>query len=233
MKIKGVIFDLDGTLTEFTLDYKALRAKIRHYLATQGFPESLFQPDESIFEMLKKVEIYLKNQRKEKDIAKVKMKVFSLTDEFELEAARKTNLLPGVIETLNNLRKMNLKIGLCTINGRKATEYILNTFQIKHFFDVIVTRDDVASIKPETDHLQETLKQLKLKPSQCLMVGDSYVDMRMAKALGVMAIGVATGTFSIEKLIEAGAVCLASSVADIPTLIEELNKKEERVYSSR
>jgi len=227
MIIKAVIFDLDGTLTHFTLDYKALRVETRQYLVEKGLPESLFSLDESIFEMLKKAEFYLKNNGKEGNVSTIKMKVFSLADEFELDAAHKTSLLPGVIEVLNVLKKMKLKIGLCTIDGRKATEYILNSFQINNFFDAVITRDDVSQIKPETLHLQTTLKQLKVKPEECLVVGDSHIDMKMARELNVRAVGVTTGLSSLEKLVQAGATCLASSLTDIPILVEELAKKEK------
>lgn len=226
MTIKSVVFDLDGTLIHFTLDYKGLRVEIRQYLVKQGFPESLFSLDESIFEMLKKAEIYLRNNGKDGEIAKVKKQVLATADEFELEAARKTSLLPGVVETLNALKKMKLKLGLCTVDGRKATGYILNLFQIRQFFDAVVTRDDVSHVKPDAEHLKVALKQLKTKPKDCLLVGDSHIDMKMAHELDVKAVGVTTGLSTAEKLIRSGATCLTSSLTDVPVLIEELKRKD-------
>ena len=64
MAIEAVIFDLDGTLAHFNLDYKALRSEVRTYLMSIGVPTSLLDVNESIFEMLKKAEIFVKNSTK-------------------------------------------------------------------------------------------------------------------------------------------------------------------------
>ena len=52
--IEAVIFDLDGTLAHFNLDYKALRSEVRTYLMSIHVPVSVLDANESIFEMLKK-----------------------------------------------------------------------------------------------------------------------------------------------------------------------------------
>ncbi|MCL6578361.1 MAG: hypothetical protein K6T73_03130, partial [Candidatus Bathyarchaeota archaeon] len=59
--IKAVVFDLDGTITSFNIDYRAVRAEVRSYLIKKGLPASVLSVNESIFEMLKKTEIFLKN----------------------------------------------------------------------------------------------------------------------------------------------------------------------------
>lgn len=62
--IKAVVFDLDGTLVNFNLDYKSLRAEARDFLIRQGVPASVLSINESIFTMLKKTEIFMKNNCK-------------------------------------------------------------------------------------------------------------------------------------------------------------------------
>ena len=62
MPIKAVIFDLDGTLTGFNLDYKTLRAEVRGYLISRGIPTSLLKVNESIFECCKKQRYILKTE---------------------------------------------------------------------------------------------------------------------------------------------------------------------------
>ena len=64
MPVEAVIFDLDGTIANFNLDYKTLRSEARSYLIRMGIPTSLVGVNESIFEMLKKAEIFLKNNGK-------------------------------------------------------------------------------------------------------------------------------------------------------------------------
>ncbi len=55
MPVEAVIFDLDGTLAHFNLDFKALRGEVRGYLIRVGVPTSVVNVNESIFEMLIKL----------------------------------------------------------------------------------------------------------------------------------------------------------------------------------
>ena len=64
LPLEAVIFDLDGTLAHFNLDYKTLRSEVRTYLMSAHIPASLLDVNENIFEMLKKAEIFVKNNSK-------------------------------------------------------------------------------------------------------------------------------------------------------------------------
>ena len=220
-----MIFDLDGTIIHFNLNYKAVRAEVIQFLTKQGFPQSIFSMNESVFEMLKKMEIYMKNKGKRKqEIMKTKKAVFSLVSSHELEAARSTRLIPGVLETLKALRKKGLKMALFTLNGKKSVSYILKCFRLESFFDTVITRESVSAIKPDSAHLEAVLGKLNVKPEEGIVVGDSVWDMMCAHELNVIAIGVVTGISSLQELIRAGATYIASSFTDLPTLIQQLNK---------
>jgi beta-phosphoglucomutase-like phosphatase (HAD superfamily) len=152
MPIEAVIFDLDGTLVSFNLDYKVLRAEVRNYLVKRGVPASVLSTRESIFEMLKKAEIYFKNTSKSDEVfVEIQHEALAIAEKFEIEAALSTSLMPGTNETLKALKRMNVKTGLCTINSQKATNYILQRFQIAGFFDAIVTRELVRYVKPNPE----------------------------------------------------------------------------------
>ena len=61
LAVRAVVFDLDGTLVDFNLDYRKVRAEVLELLSRQGLPRSVFSLRESIFKTLKKAEIYMKN----------------------------------------------------------------------------------------------------------------------------------------------------------------------------
>lgn len=228
MTIKAVIFDLDGTLASFNIDYKAVRADVRSFLIRRGLPASILSINESIFEMLKKAEIFMKNNGKsEKAMEEIRTKALATAEKYELEAAKGTSLLSGVLETLKALKKMDLKLGLCTINGEKSTNYILKRFGIEKFFDAVTPRDSVKYVKPSTEHLEATLKALGVNPEEATVVGDSRIDMKCARELKAIAVGLPTGVSSPKELISSGANYFITSITDLPTLIEYINKTSE------
>jgi len=229
MTVKAVIFDLDGTLASFNIDYRAVRADVRSFLIRAGLPASVLSINESIFEMLKKAEIFMKNNDKTKSaIEEIRKKALAMAEKYELEAAKTTSLLPGVLDILKALKKMNLKIGLCTINSEKSTSYILKRFGIAEFFDAVTPRDNVRYVKPNTEHLEATLKALEINPEETMVVGDGAGDMKCARELKATAVGLPTGVSSPKELISSGANYFITSITDLPTLIEYINKTPER-----
>jgi len=228
MAIKAVVFDLDGTIASFNVDYRAVRGDVRSFLVKKGLPASILSINESIFEMLKKTEIFMKNNGKsEKMFMDIRAKASEIAEKYELEAAKTTSLLSGVLETIKALKKMDLKIGLCTINSERSTNYILKRFGIAEFFDAITPRNSVKYVKPNTEHLEATLKTLGVNPEEAMVVGDSAIDMRCAKELKAIAVGLPTGVSSPKELISSGANYFITSITDLPTLIEYVNKTAE------
>jgi HAD superfamily hydrolase (TIGR01549 family) len=151
----------------------------------------------------------------------------AVAEKYELEAAKTTSLLPGVSETLKALKKMNMKLGLCTINSGKSVSYILKRFAIAEYFDAVTPRDDVKYVKPSTEHLETTLESLGAKAEEAIVVGDSQIDMRCARELKAIAVGLPTGVSSPKDLIDSGANYFVTSITDLPSLIEYLNKMPE------
>jgi HAD superfamily hydrolase (TIGR01549 family) len=230
MTTKAIIFDLDGTIAAFNLDYMTLRSEVRSFLIRTGVPASVLFVNESIFDMLNKTEIFLRNSGKStRTIEKVRNEALAIAERHELEAAKTTSLLPSVVETLKILKEMGLKIGLCTVNSEKSASYILKRFGIADFFDAVIPRNKVKHVKPSGEHLEAVLKALKVGPKEALLVGDATRDMQCAKELKVMAVGLPTGISSQKELMNAGANYLITSIADLPSLIETARMVTKKV----
>ena len=227
--IKAVIFDLDGTIASFNLDYRAVRGEVRGYLLRVGVPASLLSANESIFEMLKKTEIFVKNSGKSAEaMEEIRKEALGIAEKYELEAARNTSLLPGANETLKALKRMGLKIGLFTLSGDKSARYILQRFKLGEFFGVTVPRNKVSFVKPNPEHLEMALKVLGAVPEETVVVGDSNVDMESAMELKAIAVGLPTGTSTTEQLTVHGANYIITSITDLPVLIDKINKTQTK-----
>ncbi|MGD0203572.1 MAG: HAD family phosphatase [Candidatus Bathyarchaeia archaeon] len=223
--VEAVIFDLDGTLAHFNLDYKTLRAEVRSYLMRIGVPASVLNVNESIFEMLKKAEIFVKNSGKPAEaFEEVRSQALTIAEKYEMEAASTTSLLPGANETLKELKRMNLKIGLCTTSSEKAANYILKRFKIEEYFQIVVARNRVKYVKPHTEQFEVALKALDASLQTAVIVGDSVVDMQSAKELKAIAVGLPTGMSTMEQLMNTGANFIITSLSDLPILIKKINE---------
>jgi len=227
MDVKAVVFDLDGTIVSFNLDYKGLRGEVRACLLRIGVPASVLSVKDSVFEMLKKTEIFVRNSGKSAEaMQEIRNEVLAIAEKYELEAARDTSLLPGASETLAVLKRMGLKIGLFTLSGDKAANYILQRFKLGEFFGVTVPRNKVDYVKPNPEHLEMALKVLGVAPEETVVVGDGNVDMQCAKELKAIAVGLPMGVSTIEQLMKHGANYIITSITDLPALIEKINKTQ-------
>jgi len=227
MDVKAVIFDLDGTIVSFNLDYKALRGEVRACLLRVGVPASVLSVKDSIFEMLKKTEIFVRNSGKSAEaMDEIRNEALAIAEKYELEAARDTSLLPGASETLTALKRMGLKLGLFTLNSDKAANYILQRFKLGDFFGVTVPRNKVNFVKPNPEHLEMALKVLGVAAGETVVVGDGSVDMQSARELKAIAVGLPTGASTVEQLMRNGANYVITSITDLPVLIEKINKAQ-------
>jgi HAD superfamily hydrolase (TIGR01549 family) len=225
VQVQSVIFDLDGTLAHFNLDFKTLRGEVRSYLIRMGVPTSVVNVNENIFEMLKKTEIFLKNSGKPAEaFDEVRTQALAIAEKFEMEAASTTSLHMGANETLKELKRMKIKMGLCTTSSEKAANYIIQHFKIQEYFQVVVTRNEVKNVKPSTEPFELALKTLNTQPKETVIVGDSIVDMQSTGELKAIAVGFPTRVSTIEQLKHNGANYIITSLADLPVLIKEINK---------
>lgn len=112
----------------------------------------------------------------------------------------------GTIELLDHLRASQMPIGLATSSHRETTERHLRNSELRPYFDVVVTRNDVARGKPHPDLFLKAAGELGVVPSRCLVLEDSYNGVRAAVAAGCLPIMVPD---LLEATNEMRAICLA------------------------
>ena len=174
---------------------------------------------------MQKAEVFFKNNGKSAQaFEEIRAQSLAIAEKYEREAAATTSLLPGAIETLKELKKMNLKLGLCTTSSESAVNYILRRFKIDDYFEVIVPRNKVTRVKPDTEPFELALKTLDVRPNAAVIVGDSVVDMQSAKELKATAVGFPTGFSKVDQLSSNGANYIITSLTDLPVLIKKINK---------
>ena len=154
--IKAIVWDLDGTLIHFKIDYiKARRTAIK-ILKNYGVPKNLLTVNISILENVKSArEFFAKEGVTQEKINKIIEEVDNEIIKIEYEAAQNATMIDGIDKVLEFAKNKNLKQAIFTFNTRRNAEISLKKVNLLHYFDLIVGRDNVTNLKPHPDHLNE------------------------------------------------------------------------------
>lgn len=136
----------------------------------------------------------------------------------EIDLSDSVKLFSGTIELLTSL-KGSVKLALASMNNQLVINHLLAKLGVLHFFDVVVTAEEVSSFKPHPEIFLKCASRLVLCPEECLVVEDSVFGVEAAKAAGMSCLGILTGVYSAEELASAGADMIVSSLADTAKIV--------------
>jgi HAD superfamily hydrolase (TIGR01509 family) len=122
---------------------------------------------------------------------------------------------PQVREFLLRVQQANIRIALATSAKQTEIEDYKRIANIADLIDKQTSADDTSNAKPHPDIFTATLHRLKLHPKKCLALGDTPYDAEAAGLAGLRTIGVTTGGWSREDLLDAGCIAAYKDVADL------------------
>jgi len=123
-------------------------------------------------------------------------------------------LVPHVVETVQALSQ-RYPLSIISARHEEATLGFLRQFNLLPFFKAIATAHTCKYTKPFPDPVIWSARQMGVAPDACLMIGDTTVDMRAAKAAGAQAIGVLCGFGREDELRKAGADLILQNTAEL------------------
>lgn len=185
-EIEAFLFDFDGTLVHQVIDFALMHQRVREVASMYGVDASIHAGLPTL-ETVARVEATLGSVDRERSgrfVVQAKEAIIAI----EVEAARRAEVLPGVVELMTGLLDGGVKVGIVTRNCRQAVETILARSPIPH--QVLLTRDDVSRVKPDPEHLCAALRILGAAPARTVMVGDHPMDVQAGRAAGAWAIGI-------------------------------------------
>jgi phosphoglycolate phosphatase len=113
-------------------------------------------------------------------------------------------LIPGVDEMLKQLHG-RYPMSVVTARDEKGTMAFLERFDLVKYFDVIVTGLSAKHTKPYPDPVLLAAEKMNVPPENCLMIGDTTVDIRAGKSAGAQTVGVLCGFGEEPELRKMGA----------------------------
>ncbi|WP_313342608.1 HAD family hydrolase [Sedimentibacter sp.] len=248
--IKGILFDKDGTLIDFSLWIDAAANTIKKLM------KEYCLEDDNIFNELKK-SIGIKENgaepfgalanRSHEDVAAELHFVLSKYRNIELEPFQKhvVELIRGEvlrdevkIKPLTDIRALyeylnskGIKMGLATADSYQSAMHMIDKLNLHDCFDFIGSNDGVMKLKPHKDECERFCSMYGLNPEEVAIVGDSYYDMMFAKNSGAIGVGVLSGVSCKINLKDIGDVIIPSANSLFDD--EVLYSLDEESYETR
>ena len=123
--------------------------------------------------------------------------------------------LAGARALIEDLKAAGHFVVLASSAKPEELEHYLTLLDARALVDAWTDSGDVETTKPAPDLVVAALEKADAKPKDAVMIGDSTWDCLAAKAAKVRSIGVLTGGFSREELLEAGASKVFDTVEDL------------------
>ena len=98
------------------------------------------------------------------------------------------DLFPGMGEAVKTLKKAGFQTALVTSRLKETAMEGVERFGLTSWFDCITTVDKLTRHKPDPEAIEVTLAELKAKPEEAVMIGDSRYDILCAKNAGCKSI---------------------------------------------
>lgn len=222
--IKGVIFDLDGTLIE---SFGAVTQAFNEVLQSFGLEPiskdtlaSFFDRSERLQNILLEIapHVFENKETIRKGMEEIRKTYFRIERE-------RVCLLPGAKEILSSLKMKGLKVGVVTarmtVGERKWLE--LRRLDIARFIDAMVTGGETRR-KPAPDGIVKCLEKLGLSTEESIFVGDTQTDIIAGRRANIRVVAVSTGTADRKKLAAEKPTVIIDNLSQLIPTIQDLEK---------
>lgn len=218
-----ILFDLDGTLTD---PKEGITKSVQYALKEAGIDEpDLDKLEPFIGPPLKDsfIQFYgLSEEQAEQAIKKYR-------ERFEHTGIFENVIYAGIPEMLRKLKARGKRLAVSSSKPGVFVEKILEHFEIKQYFEVIVGSELDGTRAKKEEVVEEALRQLmggvEVTPEKVAIVGDRKFDIEGGHANNISTIGVTYGYGGMEELKEAKADYIVDSVEGLQSLL--LGGKEE------
>ena len=212
--IKGVIFDLDGTLLDTLED---LTDAVNHVMSAFSLETKSIDQVRSFVGngVVRLIELCVPGGDEHEQFSEV---LTAFIAYYEAHCNHKTRPYDGVLALIDKLHREGVKLGIVSNKFDLAVK-ALNRQYFHDWIDFALGVTDALHRKPAPDMVYACIEQMQLKPEEVVYIGDSEVDLMTAQNAGVDCISVLWGFRSLEMLLEYGATQLVSTVDELESLL--------------
>ncbi len=191
-QIRGMIFDLDGTLIE---SYEAIYLGLKECF--KSFRKVIF-PFSDLKKYLKAdLEATLSQFFTPEEILK---SIPVMRKKYEEVYLDKTHFLDGAQEVLKALYTTGINLGIASNKFGRFSRGALKHLGVSDYFKSVIGAGDVLRNKPFPDMIHTALKEMNLIPEETVFVGDTLTDIDTGKQAGIDVYAIPTGFYSKKEL---------------------------------
>lgn len=177
---KAFLFDLDGTLVDSMWMWGAIDVE---YLGRFGLecPPDLQKAIEGM--SFSETAAYFKKRFSlDASLEEIKADWVSMSiEKYRSQVPPK----PGTEAFLSWAAEQNIKMAVCTSNGREMVDAVLSSLNLARYFDCIITGCEVAAGKPSPDIYLEAARRMKVSPEECAVFEDVPAGILAGKRAGM------------------------------------------------
>ena len=139
-----------------------------------------------------------------------------------LRLSHEVRPLPGAVELLRALDELQLPWAIGTSGRLVTAEPNVRSLGLDPAEIALVTRDQVQYAKPDPDLFVEAARRVGSSTAGSYVIGDSIWDMLAAARCGALGIGLLSGGYGREELMDAGALRVYDDPADMLSNLDEV-----------
>ncbi len=185
-QVEALLFDLDGTLVETNIDFPRMKREVLNLAQMAGLDNNELERLD-ILSIIDHGDNLLRKSGLAQQAKRFRAQAFAKLEEIEMRHAAEAREIPGAKELIRSLKARGIRVGIVTRNCREASELALKIVGIEP--DVLVSRDDCPSHKPNPDPIFLALASLGAKPSTSAIVGDHLMDIQSGRSAGLKTVG--------------------------------------------
>lgn len=210
--IKGVVFDLDGTLANSIED---IADSMNIVLTEKKFPTHDYDTYKTF--VGKGIKSLVENALpdSERDEATLNACFNQMMSVYDDNCVVKTCLYPGIAELLTELQKKDIKIAIFSNKANELTQKVVKVLLADWPLEMVIGAGGDIPKKPDPKGALLISEKMGITPDELIYVGDSGVDMQTAENSGMYAAGVLWGFRDMEELLENGAKILVENPMDL------------------
>ncbi|MEN4042694.1 MAG: HAD family hydrolase [Anaerolineaceae bacterium] len=224
-RVRGLCFDVDGNLSDtddtWVDQFEKLLSPLRGLFPqrdVRAFARwavmSLETPGNLVYHLLDRAGL-------DRWVAGV----FNLLAKRQHSSRPRRFLMVSGVDRMLPALKAHYPMAIVSARDERTTLAFLERFQLLPLFDAIATAHTCRYTKPYPDPIRFVAEAMGVQPAECLMIGDTTVDMRAGKAAGAQTVGVLCGFGHKDELVRAGADLVLASTADLlPLLLAQAHR---------